>query len=200
VEHIRWTDHDALDRATQVNAPFNVILTFAYDAVGNRTLVRDSFGGRQTSIYDAANHLTRHSQSGNGAAASLTYDAVYNAADQLVTETRYRSNASLTTTFRTGMTSSTYDSAGRVSVIQHAMGAATLTTINTATYAYDSANRLTNELNTGTTPKTFTYDALNQHAPAALETHLTSATRPPTPGGTVQRRLRFRWSACCRGP
>jgi uncharacterized protein RhaS with RHS repeats len=35
------------------------VLTFAYDATGNRTRVQDSAGGVTTSTFDAAGHLTR---------------------------------------------------------------------------------------------------------------------------------------------
>lgn len=44
---------DALDRVKTVAEPFGLSMTFGYDAVGNRTVVLDSKGGVQTSVYDA---------------------------------------------------------------------------------------------------------------------------------------------------
>jgi hypothetical protein len=68
-----------------VNGLFGVTLTMLYDAVGNRTEVRDSFGGIVTSTYDAANNLQTRKLGGTN---PLRIDLTYNANNQLETARR----------------------------------------------------------------------------------------------------------------
>jgi YD repeat-containing protein len=83
---------DALHRLATEQEPFGLVLTFSYDAVGNRTLVQDSFGGVTTSVYGAANRLTSR-EFGGVSQTPLRSDFTYTARDQVATVTRYKNLA-----------------------------------------------------------------------------------------------------------
>jgi RHS repeat-associated protein len=147
-------DNDSLNRETSVQGLFNVTLTFVYDNAGNRTAVQDSFGGYLTSTYDGDNRLTFRSYTGQG--TSLSYDQQYDAAGNVTKVDRY-SNAGGTT--KVGESDYTYDSAGRVTSINHKNGSGT--SLAQYTYTYDTGSRLTLQTYNGTNTS-YGYDGTSQ--------------------------------------
>ncbi len=89
--------YDPANRVLTQTDPFNLTLTFGYDANGNVTSVADSAGGTVTSIYNGDNQLTsrRFATTANGTPASvqLRMDLAYTPAGQIATETRYAGTA-----------------------------------------------------------------------------------------------------------
>jgi YD repeat-containing protein len=77
---------DAANRVSTVQELFGLSLTFGYDQVGNRTSVKDSLGGVQTSTYDANNNLTERQFGGSGQ-TPLRVDLAYTALNQVGTIT-----------------------------------------------------------------------------------------------------------------
>jgi RHS repeat-associated protein len=146
--------YDSLNRETSVQGLYNVTLSYVYDNAGNRTAVQDSFGGYLTSTYDNNNRLSTRSYTGQG--TSLSYDQVYDAAGYVTKVDRY-SNAGGTT--KVGETDYTYDSAGRVTNIQHKNGSGT--GLAQYTYTYDTGSRLTLQTYNGTNTS-YGYDATSQ--------------------------------------
>jgi RHS repeat-associated protein len=113
--------------------------------------VQDSFGGTQTSVYDAAERLTSQQLAGIGT-PELRADLGYDSANNLTGITRY---SDLAGTTQIGATTTTYDTANRVTEIDHADGSGT--PLATYTYAYDNGSNLQTQTIDGTT--TLTYDA-----------------------------------------
>ncbi len=130
--------YDALDRLTGVGYGSGSI-TFAYDAVGNRTQMSDP-AGVTTYAYDALDRLTQvdgpngtlsYAYDANGNRTAIVYPGgqtvtyAYDAASRLVSVTDW---ASRTTTYA-------YDAAGRPTAMAYPNGV-------DAAYAYDGAGRL----------------------------------------------------------
>jgi RHS repeat-associated protein len=146
--------YDSLNRETSVQGLYNVTLSYVYDNAGNRTAVQDSFGGFLTSTYDGDNRLTTRSYTGQG--TSLSYDQQYDAAGYVTKVDRY-SNAGGTS--KVGESDYTYDSAGRVTGINHKNGGGT--SLAQYTYTYDTGSRLTSQDYNGTVTS-YNYDNTSQ--------------------------------------
>ena len=86
-------------------------MSFAYDLDGNQTQVIDSFGGTQTSVYDADHRLTSRSYVGQGQVLLVNF--TYNPQGLVSSETRYDS-VSATSTYLIATTATTYDLDGQV--------------------------------------------------------------------------------------
>ncbi|MEM6434653.1 MAG: RHS repeat-associated core domain-containing protein [Cyanobacteria bacterium P01_D01_bin.115] len=117
----------------------NVVLSYGYDAVNNRTSVTDTIdgvaAGREAFTYDKLNRVTRLTQSGTGVAEKRV-DMTYDAASQMTGLTRY---SDLTGQQSVAETTYDYDLAGRLTDLTHQQGA---TVIADYDFDYDRANRL----------------------------------------------------------
>ena len=122
---------------TVVHELFGQVLTFAYDAVGNRTVVQDSKGGTTTSVYDADNNLESE-QFGGAGQTPLRIDFTYNADNQVSTITRY---SDLAGTVTVATSAYTYDNAGELTNLQQKNGSGG--NISNYTYLYDAAGNIT---------------------------------------------------------
>src|SRR5262249_13719350 len=142
-------------RLKSETGPYGTVLTYSYDAVGNRTLTQDSFGATTTSVYDAANELTSKQQGGAGQ-TQLRVDLAYTPRGQVGTLTRYSDVAGTT---KVGDSLSGYDSSGRLTSLQHRDGGGA--TLEDYGYGYDNADRLTSATENGSTT-TYGYDATNE--------------------------------------
>lgn len=173
-------DYDALGRLTRITDAMGNIITYTYDAVGNRVAQTDALGRTTSFTYDALNKvLTRTLPLGqtevftydangnrvaktdfNGNTTAYTYDAM----NRLIrkqypdaTEATFAYTAmgkQKTVTDSWGTTSSTYDERDRILSITHPDG-------STISYTYDkSGNRASVTVPSGKTA--YTYDALNR--------------------------------------
>ncbi|MFO0804139.1 MAG: RHS repeat-associated core domain-containing protein [Gemmataceae bacterium] len=147
--------YDAAGRVSSVQEPFSLVLTFGYDAVGNRTSVVDSKGGRATMTFDARNLQTAEELGGTGV-TPIRETRTYTDAGRLDTTTRYKSSLMWTSV---GSTTHAYDAAGRLTGITHKDGM--MTALASYAYAYDAADRLTSETINGS-QRTYTYDHTDQ--------------------------------------
>jgi RHS repeat-associated protein len=129
----------------------------------------DSQGGVETSIYDNDNRLQTREFAGISTTAERI-DLTYKDNGWLDTEKRY-SDVSGTT--KVGATTMLYDAVGRVTGINHYNG--TGTALLSYVYNWDSASRLTSEVDNGT-PLTFTYDNANQETADGLHTYTYDST------------------------
>jgi RHS repeat-associated protein len=107
--------YDDQGRVTGVTEPFDVSLSFGYDANGNRVLVQDSFGGTTQSTYDAANQLVSELFSQVGQ-PSLEVDQTYNAAGAVASQTRSTDGIVVATA------ADTYDSTGNLTNLLYQVG------------------------------------------------------------------------------
>ncbi|MEM9409821.1 MAG: putative Ig domain-containing protein [Planctomycetota bacterium] len=132
------------DNAGTSGAP-NVVLTYEYDAQGNVIRTQDNFGVTVDSVYDSQNRLavrTWFDADGSGDVDDARFEMVYNAAGRMIEMRRFvdltDDSANLV-----GITSRTYDLAGRSDELDHldASGA----DISTYDYDYDFAGLVTNE-------------------------------------------------------
>ncbi len=148
------------DNANTLNIP-HVVLTFGYDAVGNRTQVLDNLspGGSITFAYDADNRLT-----------GLTMN-VSGATDHPVVTLQYDLGARLTSVSRSTAaggnqvnTALTYTQRNLVQSITHTSSTGGVT-LAAYTYGYDLAQNLqtkSDQDSQGTLAFTYSYDTLNQ--------------------------------------
>ena len=176
--------YDSANRVYTQTDPFNLTLTFGYDANGNVTSVADSAGGTVTSIFNADNQLTsrRFATTANGTPASvqLRMDLAYTPAGQIATETRYADTAG---TDLLGQTQFTYDPSGNVTEIEHTNAASTV--LLEYQYQCDAADRVSSETETyNGTPTTtnYGYDASNEltNANSATYTYDANGNRTMT--------------------
>ena len=127
------------DNAGTAGVP-DVLLSYGYDAVNNRTSVTDAINGVQTGIetfsYDALDRLTRVTQSGSGVAQKRV-DMTYDAASQMSGLQRYSDLAGTQTVADTAYV---HDAAGRLTGLTHERNG---TPIADYGFTYDAANRLT---------------------------------------------------------
>src|SRR5262249_19741862 len=126
--------YDELDRLKSETGVFGTVLTYSYDAVGNRTLTQDSFGATTTSMYDAANELTSKQQGGVGQ-TQLRVDLAYTPRGQVGTITR---SSDVAGTSKVGDSLYGYDSSGRLTSLQHRDG--TGASLASYAYSYDNAD------------------------------------------------------------
>jgi RHS repeat-associated protein len=146
--------YDDAGRATRVDEPFGLTMTFSYDAAGNRTVVEDSKGGLLTNTYNAVGELSRRQFTGNG--GTLREDLNYTARGELESLWRYSDLAGSTVV---GRTLNEYDPTGRLSNRKQTDGPGF--TIWEGTYTYDLADRITAKIENGVTTS-YSYDATDQ--------------------------------------
>ncbi len=146
--------YDKLDRVATEKEPFGVTLTMGYDASGNQTSVQDSFGGLTTSVYNGDNLLQTRELGGTGVTVLRT-DFSYTARNQVASQTN---SSNLAGTTIVGAISYTYDPQGRMTLETYNTGGST---VDTYTYTYDLADRLSSQQIDGTLA-TFGYDNANQ--------------------------------------
>jgi RHS repeat-associated protein len=147
--------YDAAGQVTHVAEPFGVALTFGYDGAGNRTRVEDSLGGVTTVTFDARNLQTSEEAGGTGV-TSVKESRTYTALGLLDTVTRQKSSGGWQTV---GTTTYGYDAASRVTGITDKDGSSTA--LATYAYGYDAADRLTSKTERGATT-TYAYDTADQ--------------------------------------
>ncbi|WP_370623539.1 peroxidase family protein [cf. Phormidesmis sp. LEGE 11477] len=127
------------DNAGTAGVP-DVLLSYGYDAVNNRTSVTDFIMGTQAGVesftYDTLDRVTRITQSGNGV-ADKRIDLSYNAASQMTGLSRASDLAGVQTVADTAYT---YDTAGRLVGLVHERDGNEIAGYG---FTYDAANRLT---------------------------------------------------------
>jgi YD repeat-containing protein len=104
----------------------NVVLSYAYDAAGNRISAADSIAGAARGVeavrYDALVRVTQITQTGKGV-ADKRIDLSHNSTSELTGLSRY---ADLTGTTLVAASAYAYDGAGRLAQLVHSHDAATL--------------------------------------------------------------------------
>ena len=152
--------HDATDRVLSTDITGTpglppVVLSYGYDAVGNRTQISDNAGVSLTSVYDGSGRLTSHLWQGVGH-DPVQIDFSYDAVGDPSTINRFAGIGGLSLLASTGFS---YDALGRLTHLDH------LDNVNTTLadyiYSYDSLGRLTSQSHHGETVS-YTYDALSQ--------------------------------------
>jgi len=161
--------YDALGRLTGVDnagtpgAP-NVVLSAAYDAAGRRTQLSATIDGTadflNTYQFDNLGRVTRVEQTGQGgnAVAEKRVDISYTDRGQFASITRYED---LAATLSVAETTYTYDSAGRLTNLDHSTLNSQPSTLAAYSWTYDAAGRITS----ATTPDgttTYSYDSTGQ--------------------------------------
>ena len=145
----------ALNRMKCQQEPLLQSLTFSYDAAGNRTLAQDSLNGVTTSVYDALHRLTQRQFGGTGQ-TPLHVALTWTARDQLATVSRYNDQSG---SVLVGTSSYVYDSAERLTSLQHADGSGNV--LASYVYAYDAGSRLTLQVVDGVSTS-YNYDRTSQ--------------------------------------
>jgi RHS repeat-associated protein len=147
--------YDALDRMVTQQQPFGMALTYTLDAVGNVQVVNDSLGGITSSAYDAANRLTLR-EFGGTSQTPLRVDLTYTARDQLASVKRSSDLGGVQTV---AYSAYTYDSAERLTNLQHQNSSGNL--LANFTYTYDQASRTTSQVVNGSTTS-YSYDSASE--------------------------------------
>jgi RHS repeat-associated protein len=161
-------DGNQLSSQTTANG---VSLNYQYDATGNVTQITDSLGDSVTSKYDGGNLVQRGYSGPHGQLLlTMSYDAVGN----LIGVNRY---SNLAGTQLVGSSTYAYDGQGDVTQITHKDGTGNV--LASFNYAYDTAGRLTSEVDNGTTT-TYTYDAAGQLTGAGSVGYSYDANGNPT--------------------
>ena len=137
----------------EVDGPFGVNLTYAYDANGNQVLVQDSAGGSMASSYNDAGQLVDRWFSEDGHPL-LGLAQGYDANGNLVAQTGYAGDGSVVAT-----TTYAYDAAGNLVLLTHT--AADGTIIAAYAYTYDTGGNLVAENDTGT-QQSYGYDGAGE--------------------------------------
>jgi RHS repeat-associated protein len=146
--------YDTLGRMTSDSEPYGV-LSYGYDAAGNRTVLLDNQGGTTSYVYDALNRVTAEEFTASGQ-PTLCVSLTYSARDQVATETRYDD---LAMTMSAGMSSYVYDAAGRLTSLTQTSGSGAV--LASYAYSYNQASRLTAETDNGVTTS-YSYDGTSQ--------------------------------------
>jgi RHS repeat-associated protein len=129
-----------------------VLLTYTYDAAGNKTNITDNLGGAYTLGYDAVHNLTSDSMTVSGSQGpqvTLAYDA----ANRMTGVTRYDTGSNNI------VAAYSYDNADRLTTITY--NGSVAGALATYAYGYDQANQLTSY----TGPEgnlTYTYDSSSE--------------------------------------
>ena len=149
--------YDKQNRVVSAAEPFGVSLTFGYDNVGNRTSVADSFGGTESSTYNYDNQLATRTFS--GASVSYHIELYYNGDGTLETLKAFGNGSP---TPEVAQTDYTYYANGQIDTIveKDSNGGGSVTnTVNSFSYSYDNADRLTSKTeNSATTSYGYDYD------------------------------------------
>jgi RHS repeat-associated protein len=172
--------YDPFGEVATEQGPFGPTQTYGYDADGNRTTVTDSLGGVTTSVYDAFGRLTSRQSGGTGAGTDpLRVDLTYTPAGLVRTATSY---SDLEGAHQVGVTTYQYDAADRLKEIKHSGAGGSVT----ADYAYthDLADRLTSEVDNGTTT-TYSYDRSDQLTGDGTGAYDYDANGNRTTGGAI---------------
>src|SRR3954453_10399527 len=122
-----------------------VVLTYGYDAAGNRTSLADNFNGTTSYTYDERDELTSLTQSGTGVAPERAVFAS-DAGGRRTSLTRYSDTAGMQTVLETTYS---YDNADRLTGLTHQTAGGTVRA--SYGYTYDNADRVTQEVRTWTT-------------------------------------------------
>jgi RHS repeat-associated protein len=148
--------YDALNRmATDIEPFVAQPMTFTYDAVGNRTVLKDARSGVTTSIYDAVNRLTSRQFGGTGQ-TPLRVDFTYTPRNQIATITRF---SDLAGTVTVAYSAYSYDNAARLTNLQHQNSTGGI--LANYTYTFDQASRMTSQTVNGSTTS-YSYDAASE--------------------------------------
>ncbi len=158
---------DNLGRATTVSNTIagltpTVDLNQVFDSASNRSQLTSVIGGtndfKNDYTYDALNRLTEIKQTGNGGNTVGNKHIVigYNALGQRTSMDRYES---LATTYYDATTNYTYDSANRLSTLNHVRSGTTLAGYS---YTYDGLSRITSINSVLDGVSNFTYDTTSQ--------------------------------------
>ena len=154
-------DYDALGRMTRIDNTGSpgltaVVLSCAYDSVGNLLRVSSTIGGladwATTYTYDALNRVVSVAQSG-GEAVDKRVTFTFDAAGQVDTVNRFAAGATLSVT-----STYTWDAAGRVAAIGHVNAGGSIDNLG---FTWDAAGRLVGLTSVDGTA-TFSYDANGQ--------------------------------------
>ncbi len=152
--------YDIFGEVTQVHEPFGLVLTFAYDADGNRIQAADSLGGLLTSVYDPFGEL--QSRTLVSPQATERVDLSYTARGQLASAKRSQDAVGTTLLSES---SYTYNPDDRVSTIEHqAPNSAVLAGYS---LSYDGAGQLTESIDHGQ-GNLYSYDPAGQLTAATL--------------------------------
>src|SRR5262249_53216197 len=144
--------YDNLNRVATQQDPWGITLTFSYDAADRVTQITDTKGGTRTYEYDNADRNTvRKFTDGT---TNVRLDLVYNDRNEGTEIDRY---TDLRGTTLRGKTLYVYDDAGRVTSITHKNGSNTM--IDSYSYTFDAADRVTQETSTLGPTRNYTYDA-----------------------------------------
>jgi RHS repeat-associated protein len=141
----------------------SIVLASTWDKNNNRTSLAATIGGtadfKNEYLYDSLNRMTRvtqQSQSGGNAVATKRIDLAYNGLGQFTTIDRYQNTGG---TNIVAQTTFAYDSANRLTGIDHQRGGTNLFT--GYTWSYDAMSRVTQMTGQdGTT--SYTYDKTSQ--------------------------------------
>ncbi len=174
----KWALDLASETCSAKQEPYGLALTFGYDAVGNQTLVQDSFGGVTTSSYDAANRLVSEQFGGSGQ-TQLREDIGYTQRSQIAWERRF---SDLAGTQKIGTTSYGYDVDMRLSNEQQLSGSGTV--LVSYVYSYDAAGRLSAETYNGATTS-YSYDAMGELTAAGSTNYSYDLNGNRTGGGNT---------------
>ena len=127
------------DNAGTAGVP-NVLLSYGYDAVNNRTSVTDTITGIQAGVeaftFDALDRVTQITQQGTGVTEKRV-DLTYDAASQMTGLARYSDIAG---TQPVANTTYMHDAAGRLTDLTHERNGIPIADYG---FTYDAANRLT---------------------------------------------------------
>ena len=212
--------YDPLDRLISTVDPFDLTLTYTYDADGNRIETQDSLGGVTTYVYDADNELTSEQFGGTGQ-VPLRIDMTYDAVGDIATETRYSDLAGTQIVVKSFYS---YNGDGEITNLLDVNGGGT--TVANFTYTYDLADRVLTEVNMGqsrpmpttpttssparrrrwarsttaTTPTATATTAITSSAPTTSSSLTASGTTPTTPTATWSRRSAWRAAPTMASP
>ena len=200
--HTTTTTFDSQDNRTSVKDPRSLITSYVYDGFGQ--VIQESGPDRGTIVYhrDAAGNVTSETD-GRGVVTSHTYDAL-----NRVTSDTFPADASENVTYTYDSTSGGNDGVGRLTGYSDESGRTTLTydergnvltkarTIGSksyiTTYAYNKADRLTQETYPSGRIVTFVYDVAGRVGTVTTKLGATTTTlasgikwQPFGPVGTI---------------
>lgn len=133
--------YDAAGNRTRMSLGLSVVAVYEYDALSRLTRLTDRTGGAHAYAYDAAGRLTSRSAP-NGTTASYTYDGLGR-----LTRLRHARGAAPLADYQYS-----HDAAGRVTRIDDESG--------THLYVYDAAGRLTSAAHPGREAEAYAYDSV----------------------------------------
>jgi YD repeat-containing protein len=138
------------------NYQTNVTTQYAYDPLGNRTVITNAAGYTTTYVYDALNRIVAMSDP-LGHTTRYAYDAIGNrtvmtdANGSVITYTYDLVNRLIRTTYPDSSVTYAYDKIGNRTLMTDTLG--------TTRYTYDTLYRLTNVVDPFSQAITYTYDA-----------------------------------------